>query len=230
MHAEQVALKKLEDRGSDLRGATLYTTLEPCADLETSRIPCSELIVRSGISTVHIGEYDRNPQVYRHGWKYLRDHGVTLHDFPTDLREVVHQANIAFTEVFTRKSGMKGGARFDFTQNGGNFDVRMNDQPDAPTWNTRWTNCGAAAIYFYGGRPGFVAEARYAQEFSEVDNPDALDYGGSSVRLDVGSIGILRNEYGHLLCKVVELSPTFDYGGDGHPAVKIEWEIRLKTN
>ncbi len=228
LHAEQVALQKAEEQGHDLHGATLYTTLEPCADSRTARIPCSELIVRAGISEVHIGEYDRNPQVYRRGWKYLRDNGVILRDFPADLRDAAHEASNNFTEVFTRKTGMSGGAKFDFTQNGGFFEIRSDDRPDAPVWRTQWSNCAATAIYFYGGRPGFVAEARYAKKFSEIDDPDALDYGDHVVQLDVGSIGVLRNDQGHILCEVIEIRPTRDYGGDGHPSVKIRWEIRLR--
>ncbi len=225
-HAEQVAILKAEEEGIDLHGATLYTTLEPCVDSRTSRVSCCELIVSAGITEVHIGEYDRNPQVYRRGWKCLRDSEVVLRDFPGDLREAAQDASNNFTQVFTHGTGMSAGAKFDFTQNGGNFEIRVDDTLDSPAWKTRWSNCGARAIYFNGDRPGFVAEARYAQEFSEIDDPDALDYGGHVVQLDIGSIGVLRSEIGHVLCKVVEISPTPDYGGDGHAFVKIRWEIR----
>lgn len=225
-HAEQVALQKAHEDQTNIHGATLYTTLEPCADSRTSRVPCCELIVSAGITEVHIGEYDRNPQVYRRGWKYLRDNGVTLRDFPAELRKRVHEVSSDFSSVFTHGTGMSAGAKFDFTQNGGNFEIRADDQPDAPTWKTQWMNCGSTAIYLYGGHPGLVAEARYAEEFSEVDDPNALDYGGSSVRLDKGAIGVLRNKHGHVLCKVMDIGPTLDYGGDGHAFVKIRWEIR----
>ncbi|WP_264055616.1 hypothetical protein [Mycobacterium nebraskense] len=43
----------------------------------------------------------------------------------------------------------------------------------------------------------------------------------------MGSIGVMRNEHGHLLCKVIDIEPTPDYGGTGHVSVKIKWEIRL---
>lgn len=69
LHAEQVALQKASAAGKDLAGASLYTTLEPCANSRTSRVSCSQLIADAGITTVHIGQYDPNPQVNRLGWK-----------------------------------------------------------------------------------------------------------------------------------------------------------------
>ena len=81
-----------------------------------------------------------------------------------------------------------------------------------------------------GGRPGIVAEARYAGEFQEIDDPDALDYGSHSIKVNIGSIGVVRNEHGHVLCKVVAIEPTVDYGGTGHTSVTIKWEIRLKDH
>ncbi|MEV4130456.1 deaminase [Nocardia sp. NPDC049707] len=227
LHAEQVALQKARVADTNLAGASLYTTLEPCANSRTSRVPCAELIAEAGITVVHIGEYDPNPQVNRLGWKYLRDHGVQLRDFPADLREQVRDANTDFTQVFTRGTGMSAGAKFDFTMNGGQFTISVDEQPNSASWVTRWSNCGASAIYMYGGTPGVVALARYANQFNEIDDPDALDYGHHSPKIDVGSIGVMRNKHGHVLCKVTAIEPTADYGGTGHVSVTIRWEIRL---
>jgi diaminohydroxyphosphoribosylaminopyrimidine deaminase/5-amino-6-(5-phosphoribosylamino)uracil reductase len=33
-----------------------------------------------------------------------------------------------------------------------------------------------------------------------------------------------------VLCKVVALEPTADYGGTGHVSVTIKWEIRLRES
>ncbi|WP_133251036.1 deaminase [Mycobacterium montefiorense] len=227
LHAEEVALEKARLAGTNLAGASLYTTLEPCANSRTSRVPCAALIAEARITVVHIGEYDPNPQVNRLGWKYLRDHGVRLRDFPADLREQAHEANEDFTQVFTKGTGMSAGAKFDFTTNGGRFTISVDEQPNAASWETEWTNCNASAIHLYGGVPGVVALARYAEGFDEIHRPDAYDYGGTSVKVEVGSIGVMRNEYGHVLCKVIAIEPTADYGGTGHVSVTIRWEIRL---
>lgn len=226
-HAEQVALEKAAAAGVDVEGAELFTTLEPCANSRTSRVPCCQLIADAGISTVHIGEYDPNPRIYRLGWKYLRDSGIRLRDFPADLRAVAHEASANFTELFTEGTGMSAGAKFDFTQNGGKFTIKVDETSSSPSWVTRWSNCGATAIYLNGGTPGVVADARYAREFAEIDEPDALDFGGHVVRLDIGAIGVFRSEAGHVLCQVVSIEPTSDYGGGDHVSVTIKWEIRL---
>ncbi|MFA5607269.1 MAG: deaminase [Leucobacter sp.] len=230
LHAEQIALHKAEMQGVDVKGATLYTTMEPCANSRTSRVPCAELVAEAGIVEVHIGEYDPNPQVYRLGWKHLRDRGIGLRDFPKDLRKQAHEAGTNFTRVFTNGFGVSAGAKFDFTQNGGRFTIRLDEEKDSPTWETRWTNCGANAIYLNGGRHGIVAHARYAEQFNEIDDPDALDFGHHSPKIDVGSIGVMRNEHGHVLCKVTSIEPTADYGGTGHVSVTIKWEIRLRSS
>lgn len=226
-HAEQVALVKAETLGVDVRGATLFTTLEPCANSRTTRVPCAELIASAGIGEVHIGQYDPNPQIYRRGWKHLRDQGVVLRDFPADLRKSARQAGHNFTKLFTRGYGMSAGAKFDFTQNGGRFTIAVDEEGGSPAWGTMWSNCGARAIYLYGGQAGTVALARYAEQFDEIDDPDALDYGHHSPKIAVGSIGVMRNEHGHVLCKVIAIEPTEDYGGTGHVSVTINWQIRL---
>lgn len=227
LHAEEVALQKARAAGAELTGAELFTTLEPCANSRTGRVPCAELIAKAGIAVVHIGQYDQNPQVNRLGWKYLRDHGVRLRDFPADLRTEAHEASEDFTRLFTVGTGMSAGAKFDFTINGGLFTIRVDDHPDAASWGTRWHNCSASAIYMYGGKPGVVALARYTREFDEIDDPDALDYGDHSPKIAVGSIGVMRNDHGHVLCKVTAIEPTADYGGSGHSSVTIRWQIRL---
>lgn len=226
-HAEQVALVKANEQHIDVMGAELYTTLEPCANSRTNRVPCAELVTRAGIKVVHIGTYDPNPQVYRLGWKHLRDHGVLLRDFPHDLRARAREGAFDFTKVFIKGTGMSAGAKFDFTQNGGRFTISVDEETGSPSWETRWSNCGARAIYLYGGRPGIVAMARYAEAFAEIDDPDALDYEGTSVRIEIGAIGVMRNEHGHVLCRVVTIEPTADYGGSDHVSVTIEWEVRV---
>ncbi|MFE3796497.1 hypothetical protein [Nocardia tengchongensis] len=122
---------------------------------------------------------------------------------------------------------MSSGAKFDFTTNGGRFAISVDEDPASASWVTCWTDCGASSIYLYGGTPGVVASARYANEFSEIDDPDALDYGDHSPKIEVGSIGVMRNDHGHVLCKVNAIEPTADHGGTGHVSVTLKWQIRL---
>ena len=76
-HAETDAIMKAS---TDLRGATMYVTLEPCHlpyDLYGKRIPCYENILRSGIKKVHIAMLDSNPEVSGRGKSLLEKAGIT---------------------------------------------------------------------------------------------------------------------------------------------------------
>lgn len=73
-HAEVVALREAGERA---RGATLYSTLEPC-NHQGRTPPCTEAILRAGLSRVVIGCGDRNPLVSGRGIRRLRAAGVEV--------------------------------------------------------------------------------------------------------------------------------------------------------
>ena len=77
-HAEQIALDKASERGLDLRGATLYTSLEPCSVRKSGLGPCTERIVASGITRVVFAM--REPPVFvdGNGAKMLAEAGVDV--------------------------------------------------------------------------------------------------------------------------------------------------------
>jgi diaminohydroxyphosphoribosylaminopyrimidine deaminase/5-amino-6-(5-phosphoribosylamino)uracil reductase len=73
-HAEVLAIA---DAGKLARGATLYVTLEPCN--HTGRTPpCTQAILKAGISRVMIGMRDPNPRVNGGGCLALRERGVKV--------------------------------------------------------------------------------------------------------------------------------------------------------
>ena len=73
-HAEVIALRNA--RG-DVRGTTLYVTLEPCCHYGWTP-PCVDAIVEAGVNAVVIGTPDPNPRVNGKGIQYLRDHGIQV--------------------------------------------------------------------------------------------------------------------------------------------------------
>ena len=73
-HAEVEALLAAGDRA---RGATVFTTLEPCSH-EGRTGPCVVALAESGITRVVIALEDPDPQVAGHGIAQLRELGLTV--------------------------------------------------------------------------------------------------------------------------------------------------------
>jgi diaminohydroxyphosphoribosylaminopyrimidine deaminase/5-amino-6-(5-phosphoribosylamino)uracil reductase len=73
-HAE---IEALREAGGRARGATVYTTLEPCAHHGRTG-PCVVALAESGITRVVVALEDPDPQVAGRGIAQLRDLGVTV--------------------------------------------------------------------------------------------------------------------------------------------------------
>jgi diaminohydroxyphosphoribosylaminopyrimidine deaminase/5-amino-6-(5-phosphoribosylamino)uracil reductase len=72
-HAERVAL----DAAGDARGASVYTTLEPCSHQGRTG-PCTEALIDAGVSRVFVGIEDPDPLVAGTGIDRLRDEGIDV--------------------------------------------------------------------------------------------------------------------------------------------------------
>ena len=75
LHAEIMALRQARARS---RGATLYTTLEPCCHTEKRTPPCVPAILESGVRRVVVAMRDPNPHVAGRGIRQLRRAGVVV--------------------------------------------------------------------------------------------------------------------------------------------------------
>ena len=73
-HAEIVALKQASDLA---RGATLYTTLEPCCTWGRTP-PCTKAIIDAGVAEVHFAVIDPNPDVSGDGRDELAAAGIRV--------------------------------------------------------------------------------------------------------------------------------------------------------
>ena len=73
-HAEIVAIRQA---GPWARGATLYTTLEPC-NHQGRTGPCSEAIIEAGVAEVHSAVLDPNPRVNGSGMSRLSEAGIAV--------------------------------------------------------------------------------------------------------------------------------------------------------
>ncbi len=95
-HGEVAAIKNAKGK---TKGATLYVNLEPCN--HTGRTPpCTDAILKAGITRVVVGCNDPNPHVEGGGIARLRESGVTV---TTGVREAECEALIApWTKFVTR--------------------------------------------------------------------------------------------------------------------------------
>ena len=73
-HAEVMAL---EQAGEMARGASIYTTLEPCCIFGHTP-PCTDAIAAAGIAEVHIALEDPNPKVNGKGRAQLETSGILV--------------------------------------------------------------------------------------------------------------------------------------------------------
>jgi diaminohydroxyphosphoribosylaminopyrimidine deaminase/5-amino-6-(5-phosphoribosylamino)uracil reductase len=73
-HAELSALRNAKE---DVKGASMYVTLEPCCHHGWTP-PCVDAIIGAGINRVVIGTADPNPRVNSKGIQILRDCGIQV--------------------------------------------------------------------------------------------------------------------------------------------------------
>ncbi|HEY0043099.1 MAG TPA: bifunctional diaminohydroxyphosphoribosylaminopyrimidine deaminase/5-amino-6-(5-phosphoribosylamino)uracil reductase RibD [Allosphingosinicella sp.] len=74
-HAEAVAL---EAAGDAARGATVYTTLEPCCHESVRGPACSDLLVQAGVAKVVAAVTDPDPRMCGQGLERIRAAGIAV--------------------------------------------------------------------------------------------------------------------------------------------------------
>lgn len=90
-HAEVIAI---EEAGERARGATIYTTLEPCSHSGRTG-PCADAIIAAGIARVVSAMEDPNPLVRGRGFAKLREVGIEV-EIDSAYEERARALNEAF--------------------------------------------------------------------------------------------------------------------------------------
>jgi diaminohydroxyphosphoribosylaminopyrimidine deaminase / 5-amino-6-(5-phosphoribosylamino)uracil reductase len=95
-HAEVIALRHA---GSAARGATVYTSLEPCS--HTGRTPpCAQALIAAGVARVVTALEDPNPAVNGQGLEMLKRAGIEVSS--GILEDEARHANEAFIQYKTK--------------------------------------------------------------------------------------------------------------------------------
>ena len=94
-HAEVMALRDAQARGADVRGATVYVTLEPCAHHGRTP-PCCDALVAAGVGRVEIAVGDPNPLVNGQGTARIAAAGIAVGHASDDVAQRARELNIGF--------------------------------------------------------------------------------------------------------------------------------------
>ncbi len=81
-HAEINAIRNAKKRSQQIKGATLYVTLEPCCHTGKTP-PCTQAVIAEGIKTVVVGSPDPSPKVNGKGIGQLRKAGIEVRIAPS---------------------------------------------------------------------------------------------------------------------------------------------------
>src|ERR1700761_9618101 len=94
-HAEYTLIER-KLTSVKLDGAILFTTLEPCVERNSPKVPCCRRTSNARISKVYVGIEDPDPTVDGKGIEHLENCGIPVEMFDRDLQQQITEANKEF--------------------------------------------------------------------------------------------------------------------------------------
>ncbi len=107
LHAERNAIAHAKRLGNDIKGSTIYVTLEPCSHYG-KQPPCALALIEEKIAKVVVGSDDPNPLVSGRGYEMLRESGVeVITHFLKEECDAVNDVFFHFIQTGTPYVAMK---------------------------------------------------------------------------------------------------------------------------
>ncbi len=179
-HAELEAINSAKNREL-LRGATLYTTLEPCCHTKKLTPPCTDAIIDSGIRKVFVAMRDPNPEVSGKGIEILKENGIDAR--VGLLEEEAKSMNKGYIKW------IRAGIPFVLLKMAATADGKT----AAPDRSSKWISCSESRKLVRQWRSEFDA-VMVGAETARQDNPSLLvspDSGHNPFRIIVsGSLSL----------------------------------------
>lgn len=91
-HAEQEAVARALAAGASLRGAAVYSSMEPCSTRRSEPESCTQLLIRHGVAHVAFALYEPDCFVCCRGAQTLREAGIDVRAYP-ELGDEVLRVN-----------------------------------------------------------------------------------------------------------------------------------------
>ena len=91
-HAEQAAILKAQKAGANLKGATIYSSMEPCSQRSSEKESCSQIIIRLGFARAVFALYEPSHFVVCQGTMNMRKAGIVV-SVISDMAHIVKQIN-----------------------------------------------------------------------------------------------------------------------------------------
>jgi diaminohydroxyphosphoribosylaminopyrimidine deaminase/5-amino-6-(5-phosphoribosylamino)uracil reductase len=142
-HAEEQALAQI---GEAARGATVYVTLEPCAQRSSGAMSCSERLVLAGVGRVVIAADNPEPLSAGRGLARLQAAGA-----PVELGFLAGEAEPLY-RAFRHKLAT-GMPLVEASRTGEGFDARFEPEPDEAPHATleRYARAGFTRLWVETG-------------------------------------------------------------------------------
>jgi len=216
-HAERVAIEKL--CADQLRGSTIYTTLEPCVKLFADQDiqSCAELIINSGITEVVIGVLDPNGTIYSKGFGKLLENNISVSFFNRKLQAAVEEETFEYGEI--HKIYGNGKRRVPVVHSGISIEVYFS-KTDLRSIPIKWASLQPThGCVDLSSNNGAVRVAAGASSFGDITDPMVFRFPSHFARMKKGMIAIVQPA-GSTFFVLIKLIDIFESD------IIFRWEVR----